>query len=97
MITLMTPNSASGSTLLPRNSRAVPRVCGPLFFRYGITPTANKLYQLVCSMGIPAEVLQWGLAGTARANPRHHRTSRPATGVEGHRGRGGADQLEGGQ
>src|SRR5262245_18524479 len=35
-------------------------VCGLLFFRYGITPTTNKLYQLVCkgSMGTPAQVLQ---------------------------------------
>ncbi|SOZ71222.1 protein of unknown function (plasmid) [Cupriavidus taiwanensis] len=42
-------------------TRAMYReVCGLLFFRYGITPTANKLYQLVGkgSMGTPAEVLQ---------------------------------------
>ncbi|AEI82069.1 hypothetical protein CNE_BB1p06490 (plasmid) [Cupriavidus necator N-1] len=42
-------------------TRALYReVCGLLFFRYGITPTANKLYQLVRkgSMGTPAEVLQ---------------------------------------
>ncbi|AOZ11143.1 DNA-binding protein [Cupriavidus malaysiensis] len=34
-------------------------VCGLLFFRYGITPTANKLYGLVRkgSMGTPTEVL----------------------------------------
>lgn len=34
-------------------------VCGLLFFRYGITPTANKLYQLVKkgSMSAPAEAL----------------------------------------
>jgi len=34
-------------------------VCGLLFFRYGITPTANKLYQYVRkgSMNTPAEVL----------------------------------------
>lgn len=34
-------------------------VCGLLFFRYGITPTANRLYQYVRkgSMGTPAQVL----------------------------------------
>lgn len=34
-------------------------VCIVLFFRYGITPTANKLYQLVRkgSMSAPAEAL----------------------------------------
>lgn len=34
-------------------------VCGLLFFRYGITPTTNKLYQLVRkgSMSVPGEVL----------------------------------------
>uniref|UniRef100_UPI003F49066D DNA-binding protein n=1 Tax=Cupriavidus taiwanensis TaxID=164546 RepID=UPI003F49066D len=42
-------------------TRALYReVCGLLFFRYGVTPTANKLYSLVRkgSMGTPAEVLQ---------------------------------------
>jgi predicted nucleic acid-binding Zn-ribbon protein len=35
-------------------------VCAVLFFRYGITPTANKLYQLVRkgSMSAPAEALR---------------------------------------
>ena len=34
-------------------------VCTTLFFRYGITPTANKLYQYVRkgSMSAPAEAL----------------------------------------
>ncbi|MES2740041.1 MAG: DNA-binding protein [Pseudomonadota bacterium] len=34
-------------------------VCGLMFFRYGVTPTANKLYQLVRkgSMSAPAEAL----------------------------------------
>src|SRR3546814_296960 len=39
-------------------------VCALLFFRYGITPTANKLYQLVRkgSMSAPADALTkfWG-------------------------------------
>ncbi len=42
-------------------TRALYReVCGLLFFRYGVTPTANKLYSLVRkgSMGAPSEVLQ---------------------------------------
>jgi hypothetical protein len=35
-------------------------VCALLFFRHGVTPTANRLYQLVRrgSMGTPAEVLR---------------------------------------
>ncbi|WP_425953212.1 DNA-binding protein [Ralstonia pseudosolanacearum] len=34
-------------------------VCGLLFFRYGVVPTANRLYSLVRkgSMGVPGEVL----------------------------------------
>jgi hypothetical protein len=42
------------------NTRELYReVCALLFFRYGITPTANRLYQYVRkgSMGTPAEVL----------------------------------------
>jgi hypothetical protein len=42
-------------------TRAVYReVCWLLFFRYGVTPTANKRYSLVRkgNMGTPAEVLQ---------------------------------------
>ncbi len=37
--------------------RLYREVCGLLFFRYGVTPTANKLYSLVRkgSMGTPAE------------------------------------------
>ncbi|KVP98253.1 KfrA protein [Burkholderia ubonensis] len=41
-------------------TRALYReVCGLLFFNYGVTPTANKLYSLVRkgSMGTPGEVL----------------------------------------
>ena len=42
-------------------TRALYReVCGLLFFRYGVTPTANKLYSLVHrgTMSTPAEVLK---------------------------------------
>lgn len=42
------------------DTRALYReVCALLFFRYGITPTANKLYQYVRkgTMSVPAEVL----------------------------------------
>jgi hypothetical protein len=42
------------------DTRALYReVCALLFFRYGITPTANRLYQYVRkgSMNVPAEVL----------------------------------------
>jgi signal transduction histidine kinase len=43
----------------PKTRELYREVCGVLFFRYGITPTANRLYQLVRkgSMGTPAQVL----------------------------------------
>jgi chromosome segregation ATPase len=43
----------------PRTSDLYREVCVLLFFRYGITPTANKLYQYVRkgSMSAPAEAL----------------------------------------
>jgi chromosome segregation ATPase len=43
----------------PRTQELYREVCVLLFFRYGITPTANKLYQLVKkgSMNAPAEAL----------------------------------------
>ncbi|MGO4330387.1 DNA-binding protein [Cupriavidus sp. 2TAF22] len=46
-------------TQFPETRALYREVCGLLFFRYGITPTANKLYQLVRkgSMGTPTEVL----------------------------------------
>lgn len=43
------------------NTRELYReVCALLFFRYGVTPTTNKLYQLVRkgSMSVPTEVLR---------------------------------------
>lgn len=47
-------------TRFPETRALYREVCGLLFFRYGVTPTANKLYSLVRkgSMGTPAEVLQ---------------------------------------
>src|SRR6202047_745366 len=43
----------------PKTRELYREVCALLFFRYGITPTANRLYQLVKrgSMGTPTEVL----------------------------------------
>jgi hypothetical protein len=43
----------------PKTRELYREVCALLFFRYGITPTANRLYQLVRrgSMGTPTEVL----------------------------------------
>jgi chromosome segregation ATPase len=43
----------------PKTQDLYLEVCGLLFFRYGTTPTANKLYQLVRkgSMNTPVEVL----------------------------------------
>lgn len=45
--------------LYPETQVLYREVCGLLFFRYGITPTANKLYQYVRkgSMSAPAEAL----------------------------------------
>ena len=43
------------------NTRELYReVCALMFYRYGLTPTAHRLYQLVRrgSMGTPAEVLR---------------------------------------
>ncbi|MFL9876545.1 DNA-binding protein [Paraburkholderia megapolitana] len=44
---------------VPKTRELYREVCVLLFFRYGITPTANRLYQLVRrgSMGTPTEVL----------------------------------------
>ncbi len=43
----------------PQTQDLYREVCGLMFFRYGVTPTANKLYQLVRkgSMSAPAEAL----------------------------------------
>src|ERR1700726_5104644 len=43
----------------PKTRELYREVCTLLFFRYGITPTANRLYQLVKrgSMGTPTDVL----------------------------------------
>ena len=43
----------------PKTRELYREVCALLFFRFGITPTANRLYQLVRkgSMGTPTEVL----------------------------------------
>ncbi|MCY0852604.1 DNA-binding protein [Cupriavidus sp. D39] len=63
------PNAALQATLaadvatlrvqFPETRALYREVCALLFFRYGITPTANKLYGLVRkgSMGTPTEVL----------------------------------------
>ena len=46
-------------TQFPRTQELYREVCVMLFFRHGITPTANRLYQLVKkgSMSAPAEAL----------------------------------------
>src|SRR5258708_40229258 len=43
----------------PKTRELYREVCALLFFRFGLTPTANRLYQLVRkgSMGTPTEVL----------------------------------------
>src|ERR1700686_5728764 len=43
----------------PKTRELYREVCALLFFRFGLTPTANRLYQLVKrgSMGTPTEVL----------------------------------------
>ncbi|MGF6301084.1 uncharacterized small protein (DUF1192 family) [Paraburkholderia sp. WC7.3d] len=44
---------------IPKTRELYREVCALLFFRFGITPTANRLYQLVKrgSMGTPTQVL----------------------------------------
>ncbi|MFM0557097.1 DNA-binding protein [Paraburkholderia sediminicola] len=44
---------------LPKTRELYREVCALMFFRFGITPTANRLYQLVKrgSMGTPTQVL----------------------------------------
>ena len=46
-------------TAFPKTRELYREVCTLLFFRFGITPTANRLYQLVKrgSMGTPTDVL----------------------------------------
>ncbi|KPD16351.1 ATPase, partial [Burkholderia sp. ST111] len=43
----------------PKTRELYREVCALMFFRFGITPTANRLYQLVKrgSMGTPTQVL----------------------------------------
>jgi len=56
----------------PRTLDLYREVCVVMFFRYGITPTANKLYQLVRkgSMSAPTEALRAFWADLRRsANP----------------------------
>ncbi|MFD2274300.1 DNA-binding protein [Undibacterium arcticum] len=52
-------------------------VCVLLFFRYGMTPTANKLYQLVRkgSMTAPAEALNKFWEDLREKEPRADRAS----------------------
>lgn len=44
----------------PRTADLYREACGIMFFRYGLTPTTNALYQLVRkgSMSVPAEALR---------------------------------------
>ena len=58
----------------PETQDLYREVCVLLFFRYGLTPTANKLYQLVRkgSMSAPAEALArfWEKIGRASCRER---------------------------
>jgi len=51
--------TSTGCAQFPRTQELYREVCVLLFFRHGITPTANRLYQLVKkgSMSAPAEAL----------------------------------------
>jgi hypothetical protein len=53
------PKSTGSRRRFRRRASSIARVCALLFFRFGQTPTANRLYQLVKrgSMGTPAAVL----------------------------------------
>src|ERR1700682_2531378 len=55
----------------PKTRELYRAVCALLFFRFGITPTANRLYQLVRrgSMGTPTAVLA-EVSGTLREKSR---------------------------
>src|SRR5258706_4201206 len=60
----------------PKTRELYREVCALLFFRFGITPTANRLYQLVRrgSMGTPTQVLAefWtGLREKSRVRIEH--------------------------
>lgn len=61
---------------IPDTPALYAKVCALLFFDYGITPTTNKLYQLVRrgSMGVPTKALQdfWiGLRSRAKVDVAH--------------------------
>ncbi|WP_258234658.1 DNA-binding protein, partial [Cupriavidus pinatubonensis] len=60
LLGVASPVNCSENKRRPETRALYREVCGLLFFRYGVTPTANKLYSLVRkgSMGTPAEVLQ---------------------------------------
>ncbi|AAP85861.1 conserved hypothetical protein (plasmid) [Cupriavidus necator H16] len=70
----------------PETRTLYREVCGLLFFRYGVTPTDNKLYSQV--HGQARRGAAGVLAGAAGTHARHHRPSRLAGDAEGHRGRG---------
>ena len=60
----------------PRTIDLYREACGVMFFRYGLTPTTNALYQLVRkgSMSVPTEALRqfWsGLRERARVDLQH--------------------------
>lgn len=60
----------------PRTAELYREVCVVMFFRYGMTPTTNKLYQLVRkgSMSVPTEALRafWAdLRRAAKVNIEH--------------------------
>lgn len=60
----------------PRTADLYREACGVMFFRYGLTPTANALYQLVRkgSMSVPTEALRrfWNdLRERARVDLQH--------------------------
>ncbi|MEJ2768311.1 DNA-binding protein [Mycetohabitans sp. B46] len=65
MTDLLSPDAALSAEIArlkaahPNTRELYREVCALLFFRFGITPTANRLYQLVRkgSMGTPTEVL----------------------------------------
>jgi len=65
MSDVLTPDAALSAEIdrlkvaHPKTRELYREVCTLLFFRFGITPTANRLYQLVKrgSMGTPTEVL----------------------------------------
>ncbi|MFD2272575.1 DNA-binding protein [Undibacterium arcticum] len=82
----------------PQTQDLYREVCVAMFFRYGMTPTANKLYQLVRkgSMSAPAEALNRFWEKPEGEEPGYRQPSGSAQCPEGCGGRTGRNFMDGG-